>query len=430
MTESPLLIAVLLIVPYLLGVLSLRGFRIGLASDRLAYPGWAWMLGTGVTGLVTFAWFALGKPVDGRLLAPILGVMAIAGLYVTRRRDVLCESSHEPGARWERRLLLLVLAVVAGWIVIRLMALNVQPVLFGDEANIFAQRAKAMYSTEALDLDYLVRQALWDVRHIDYPLFDPMLHGWVYAGVGRITLVDNRWPIQMFTFALLLILAGGLRRHLPARWVAALVVLFFGIGLFDLNIGPSRAEMLLLASFVATVDAWDRWRAGADPRWWRLTCCAAAATLWAKNEGQMLLLAFGIAVVLGRLFRAVPAILPRWRDGAGWLAVPVLLLVGHHAFNAYCGVSNDLFDPEVAGTDMGFWQRATDQFGERLGAVLHWFWVELICNPALCGDDRSADARQRAGRAAPGDALARGGSVPDRDDRARRLPRGVLRDAL
>ncbi len=365
--------------PFLCGVAVLRLLGLRFSSDRVAFGGWAWLTGTIVAALVTFVWAVLAKPIDGTWLGPLFAVGSLLMLWSARSRESVV-SAIRPRSR-EEVTLVVVLVLLAAWIVVRLLALNVKPVLYGDEASIFSQKAKVMFSAAALDLDYIVRHGQVHVQHIDYPMFDPLLHLWTYTNAGHITLVDNRWPIQVFTIALLLVLAGAIRRYVRPSVTALLLVLFFGMGIFDLNIGPSRAEMVLLTAFAVTCDAWLRWVDTRRTEWWALCCCGIAGTLWAKNEGALLLVALACGIVFARVLRAVPAMWPGRSAASAWLGLPLAVFGVHTGFNAYLGAKNDLFDPETAHTGMGFFERAVAQVTERWDAVLGHYWGDLILAP-------------------------------------------------
>ena len=87
------------LVPTLLGIGLLHSLGIRLRDDRLAFFGWAYTAGSFGTGAVLFAWLWLGWPLDARLLAPALLLLAAALGFIGSRTDHTAADSERPPAR-------------------------------------------------------------------------------------------------------------------------------------------------------------------------------------------------------------------------------------------------------------------------------------------------------------------------------------------
>jgi hypothetical protein len=387
LTLSWIQVLPLLLVPFLVGAGLLRALGIGFRTDRLAFAGWAWLTGSLASAGLTLAWLVADKPIDGRWLLPIAATLGVALLAVMLKRTVHEPRSMAPVAPMAPVAAatplesLFFLAVVAGLgfaILMGGLAGNAEPLMMGDEANIWSGKAKVMYFADALDSDF-VQRTNHVVLHADYPMLNPLMQVWLFAGVGDVVHVDCRLPIQMSVPALLLVLASGLRRLVRPGIAALLLVLFFGQEIVQETTRQATADVMLVLGLTVAVDAWLRWTDQAEQRpavWWRLACCGLACAMWSKNEGFMLVLVLTITVTLARWTGPRERLLPRPLRETAWLALPAAVVATTMLFNARFGFANDFFDLEL-GHGMTFWQRAVDHLGERLGPVAVHFWGEL-----------------------------------------------------
>jgi hypothetical protein len=375
----PLELGPVLLAPLLLGVVILRALGLAWRDDRLGFLGWAYALGCVPVAAVTLGWLAVGRPFAGALLAPALCVAGALSAVRLRRRPGL-PPAPPPAPRvsapvakgrvaeeWAFRG---VLAAVLVLVVVRCLALDGAPVGYGDEAEIWASKAKALFAAERLDERFALRASLF-VQHADYPLLNPLLQVGVFAAVDGITHVANRIPVQVFALALAAAAASALRRRVRPGVAALLLLAFFGQGTLLQYLGAVEADLMLAVGILIAGDAWLRWAETRDVRWWRLAATALALVVWSKNEGAMLALVLGIAVVVASPRRIAPATRALW-----WLAAPVLLLALTKALNAHFGFANDLFDTTKSGLTLP--QRLSANFGDRAGTVVGWFTTEEL----------------------------------------------------
>jgi hypothetical protein len=155
--------------------------------------------------------------------------------------------------------------------------------------------------------------------------------------------VENRLPLQCTAAALLLAAAGALRRRLRPLAAAALLLLV-GLNLGQLAVTWwANSEGLVALGALVAVDAWLRFDATGRRGFFALTACGLATSLWAKNEGALVVVAFALALAVA-VWRApdVRARLVALGAALAWLALPVACEAAHRAFNLRYGLENDL----------------------------------------------------------------------------------------
>lgn len=358
------------LVPWLLGAAAVRCLGLRADGGWTTFWGWSYLVGQLLLAPVTLLWLWLDQPVPGQVLPWLAAAAAAALWWLGRRRagDATDVGPKPAAARWERWLLALVLALLSAQLIDLALTANLEPEALGDGANIWASKAKALYVAERFDLAFALGSF---VSHADYPLFNPLVQVWAFAGAGQVLQFENRLPIQAFGLALLLLAAGAARRHLRPAVAAPLLVLLCASDLQWL-LGSVIADVMLAAGLLGAADAWLRFRAAGHPAWWRLMACGLAVALGAKNEGAMLVLALLLAAGIGVLLDRRGAVLPRPRRALGWLLLPAAAIAVHRWFNTRFGLHNDLFDPAMAG-GRTFLQRLWELLPVRSPQVAAWY---------------------------------------------------------
>lgn len=345
-------IALALVVPPLVGAVALRALGFRWRSDRLAFAGWAWVIGAFLIALLTLVWFALGKPIPGTWLAPAVAVASTAALCACRRTGAAA-APRRGGAPLERLLLRATGGALLALVSITALASTTVPAIWGDEAGIWAAKAKTLYDSRGwadLHVDLELR-----VFHPDYPMLNPLLQTWTFAAGGEILEFHGRLPVQACTFALLCILAALLRRMLRPGVAAVILLLFFTQRVVLRELDRGNADLMVALGVIASLDGWLRVRGG-DARCWPLACAGLAFLAWSKNEGIALALMLATWFVLDRRRLAHGRDLP-----LRWLALPALAVAVTAAFAVGLGVTNDI----VA------WDRPGQFFERLLGRAEH-----------------------------------------------------------
>ena len=378
-------------------VADLLGLR---AQDgRLVHAARVWCLGALLLGGVVFATANLGlSPRMVTLVPPLLllGAGLSMGAFLRRRwrEDV---ESKEPlpaaaPADWPRRVGLGLGMGLLIWVALdRILVPLGMPICAGDEAHLWASRARVLFESGGFGALYRAefeRRILvpagfvpFFVQHPDYPPLGPLLQTWIYAAADRVTWAENRVPLQLFGLATLLMVAGALASR--TRWPIALGAAWLLLGSKPMHdaLGSAYVDMVVAAGFLMATDAWLRLRSTGETRWLALMASGLALALFAKHEGALLAVAFGVGV-------AVDLVRDRWLRPAGlepirrpkgwaflWLALPIAAVLCVWLFNRTYGHGNDLLSENQKGRP--FWVLFLWQFGDRAPAVAAYF-VERV----------------------------------------------------
>lgn len=409
--------------------------RVGLSprDDALAYGGWCWPAGALSTGVVLFAWVALGLPVRAAVAGP---AAALALLWLTGRlRRLSAAGSRRPAAQNAAtaagpeavgddgsgagagtvkgagarppaggplaRAAFAVAVVLALLLTVdRIARADATVVVRGDEAAIWSSRAKALWAAGGLNDAYgAIAAQRVGIEHADYPLLDPLLQLHAFAAAGRVLHVENRLPMQLCGLATLLVLAGGLRRRCHPGLAAVLLLLVATSTRFDLSLRFAEADGMVALGLLVTLDALERFVRQPRRAWLALAGLGLAFTVGAKHEGSLLALAVVAGAAACPAFRAAlrgaaraprpaPAPAPAARtvgsaSGPGassraalaCLAPAALLVAAGWAVNALFGFENDMVEgrspwPLVA--------RVVSQAPERLGPALSAMGSHLV----------------------------------------------------
>jgi hypothetical protein len=357
------------VAPAVFGAGLVRVLGLSRADGLRVCAAWSFLVGQLALAAMTLLWLIAGQPVPGPALAA--AALLAGGAILWRRGTGPARPQRTRKGRW----IGIVTLVLIAFVVDRCLLHNLEPVTVGDEAEIWAAKAKVLYGSPGFDLRFgLSSYAV----HPDYPLFDPLVQVLSFANAGTILQFENRLPMQGFAVALLLLLSAELQRRcslavtlMVLTAVTASSFLVFGITCY--------ADVMLAGAMLSTAAAWLRWQETGERRWWALCCIALAAALSAKNEGSLLAAAALGAVVLARLLRRTPGPALPLRAWC-WLGVPLAAVLVHRGFNAWFALTNDLVDPQLGG-GRGLFGRMADLFGERACTVAKFYGSLLLDQP-------------------------------------------------
>ena len=365
--------------PGLLGAGIVRVLGLRWDQGRRAFLAWSYLTGQFAMAPVTFGWLFLHKPLPGWSLVAFALVVGAVLLLWARARET--QSAQVSAPRKADGPMVLVTCVCLALLFDNGLVANLEPVSQADEADIWAAKAKVLYSVSSLANDSLDLQVAtaYHLRHADYPLLNPLVQVLSFASADRVLFFENRVPIQAFGVALLLLLSASLRRY--CRWpVAGLLLLAFTGTSFLYTAVSAYADVMLALAVFAAFDGWARWRETHDVTHWRLACIALGVAVASKNEGIMLALVFGLALALGW-------VLQRWFSGplrpglqwraCFWLLVPLVTIWLGVEINGYYGLVNDLHDPAKAG-GQGLFERVATRMSDRGSSVLAFYGDLLI----------------------------------------------------
>ncbi|MHC4513933.1 MAG: phospholipid carrier-dependent glycosyltransferase [Planctomycetota bacterium] len=416
--QFPLVLAT----PVLLGIALLRCARIGPAVDRLAYAAWAYVAGMMGTATLLFLWLCLGLPLNAWLLQLFLLGTASFCFFISRtprEHEVQAHAmqSQEFPLR-ERAFFVGALVLVLLATCLRIMDGNSLPVADGDEALVWATKAKLIHSSESFgqqlaenvsglehgpafadaftvaiekglrDPELAQNRMLLDAprtapdHHLDYPVLNPLLQVWIFAHAEGQTEWENRLPIQGFALALLLVLAAGLRRVLRPAIVALCLIVF---AVMDETVTQTRtcyADVMVAVGVAIACDAWLRGQQQRDGPWRWLVLLGLSVAAWTKNEGMMYLC---VALVAGLLacWQRLPGKPSRnlFEHRAGILVIPFLFVGATLSLNFAFGFTNELVGSDATGTS--FFERLLDQQA-RVAAIAEFTFDELLLSRDRC----------------------------------------------
>lgn len=377
----------LLGLPLLLGAGILRACGVSFASDRLAFLGWCWVVGVTGTALLTFCWLWTGAPVDRALPLQVVVLAAAAFVYAAGRRTILpvpCDSSGT-FPTWERASFFIAVVFFLAVTALRGLAGNLEPLCHGDDAGFWALKAKVIYASGGFNQAFAdamsVRQFVY---HKDYPLLNPLLHVWTFVQAGEITQVVNRIPTQMFSIALVPIVAAALRRVARPAVAAGLLVCLIPLPEMIHQARTAYVDQAVAVGVVMAFDVWSRWRSSPSDAharaWWRLFCLTLAFTLWSKHEGLLYVLAMLAAWLVCRALETrAGRHAPSRRADERMLLVPAGALLLTWSFNAWFGfqsyvVTGHARDASLIGSFV-------EQLATRVPVILSYFGREIVLNP-------------------------------------------------
>ncbi len=389
MVLGPLALLSLIGVPFVLGAAVLRALGIVARTDRVAWAGWSWMVGSLAIGLILFVWLWTGPDMTTATVPVAVAIgLAAAAALLSRGRSLVPRSRAPPAPAWESWLFRLALAFVLVVTTERVLEGSLLAVVKGDEASFWAFRAKILFHEGGFGAGYAEGVRAYELAQADYPLLNPLLQLWAFIHAGRITHVVNRIPIQLFSVALVLVLSGGLRRATRPGFAAGLLLLLPAMheALFGAKTAYSDVPVALGA--LVTLDCWLRWREDRHGGWIGLGSLALAFPLWCKYDGLL---------VLGGILGAaciwlIASRRARFGGRAGarlwWILPPAAVLALTWSVNAHFGAANLLLTSRVRATpsapnpEGSFITLFFERFAERIGPILRYFGERIVLDPS------------------------------------------------
>lgn len=385
MTLAPWEVLLLFAAPLALGAAVLRLAGLRFADDRFAYPAFAWGAGTLATALLIY--FLMWAQAGLRGVKIVVPAVALIVLVVAFRRKAAPPETRPPSIGPRRflpkaldRLVFTVFLLMAlGTLLDRILETNTKIIFCSDEASIWASKAKCLAAAGGFNDTFRADAGHVEfVQHKDYPLYNPLLQVWTFAAAGEMTDVDNRLPMQMFSIATVLFLAGALARRVPGFIAGPIVFLHAASHIPNFLAATAYADHMTAFGFAMAGDAWLRFAENRRPAWRRLAVIALTITLWSKNEGLMLVGAAAGAGVLLLLFRRARLADFFDRKDAWWYLLPFGVMVLHTLTNRIYGFENDLLvgpDGRSLGELIAAQAKARGAIvGGYFGAALLVFW--------------------------------------------------------
>ena len=383
MVLGPFAFACLLLLPLLFGAGLLRLVGVTPRTDALAYPAWAWIVGTLATAALLFVWLWFGLAPDHlRALQLALLVLGAGGLVVGRRRPALVDerasTAGAPG--WERLLFWGVLAALLALVAVRVLVASRHVMVINDEAGFWSFKAKVLWHTGGFNEHYGPTIERHRMPHGDYPLYNPLLQLWTYLHAGRITHAVNRVPIQVFAFATVLLLAASLRRVVRPALAALLLVLFASCFHARFAARYAYSDLLFGTGLLLAFDAWWRWRRGGPNGWLGLAALGLASATWSKHEGQVFLVALALAAATFLTSRARLAAALRPTPAKLWVLLPVLPVAATWFVNRLIAAKSVVMTGLKTGEP--FPLVFARQLDDRTPVVVAHFWREVVVEPS------------------------------------------------
>ncbi len=386
MVLGPLALFSLIGVPFVLGAAVLRALGIVARTDRVAWAGWSWMVGSLAIGLILFVWLWTGPDVTTATVPIVIAlVLAVVAALFGRSRSTVPRSGASPAPAWEAWLFRLALAFVLVVTVERILESSLFGVVKGDEANFWAFRAKILFHEGGFGSGYAEGVRANALLLADYPLLNPLLQLWTFAHAGRITNAVNRIPIQLFSVALVLVLAGGLRRATRPGFAAGLLLLLPAISEALFGAKNAYSDVPVALGALVALDAWFRWCDDRNTAWIGLGSLALAFLLWCKFDG-LLVLGGMLGAAAAACLIAPRRVLAGARPSAklAWILPPVAVLALTWSVNAHFGAANLMLtsrtDPSPLAPDPegNFVSLFFGRFTERIAPILRYFSQRIV----------------------------------------------------
>jgi hypothetical protein len=315
--------------------------------------------------------------------------------------------------RWERLCFAVAIALLLVTTVDRALLASADVLVGSDEAVIWASKAKVLFHTGGFGPEFeAAMQTHVVISHPDYPPLNPLLQLWVHVHAGEVVHVESRLPIQVFGLAGILVAASALSRRARPLVAAAFLVLVGTLGRFFTI--QAFSDAMIAITLLACWDLWQRFQEDGQLHWLRMLGVTAPVMVWSKNEGQLHVVVFGLALLVAVLARGVR--LPERRDRSRCLAwaTPILVSILYaHWFNRHFGLVSYLLREGARGVDpaalqdesrfLGFSLRnaghnvlpIVEDFATRIAtpsgparALLLLFFALLVLRPRSAGEGR------------------------------------------
>jgi hypothetical protein len=287
------------------------------------FAGASLLLGAGIVSVTSFC---LGLLIQGALLrwtvTLLCGMLLIAGI----------RASH--GAwrigrpKWNAGQFALAILVVSQICFVTWLSLYKYGLGWDGMFNWEAKAHIAFRYHGAIPLSFY--SSGYEVSHVSYPLFLPLLQVWMYEWLGRIdqSMIKLIGPYLFLGAVLLLI--GTSTRQGGGRWVAVIAIVLFGatpaLMLGEGSVSTAYADFPLAVIWLcALVHSIEYWRTGSLAAA-RLTGMSAMLLPFVKNDGTIGLLCTTIAVM------------PKAIQDRNWKAVAWMLAPGFGLLLAWHGL--------------------------------------------------------------------------------------------
>jgi hypothetical protein len=282
-------------------------------ESRIGFAGVALVVGAGVISLLSFC---LGFVVQGDLLRVIITATCVALLAFGRARFVKRVWKPDIPTVNALQVLLGILVIGQLWFV---TWLSLYKSGLGWD-GLFVWEGKAVIAFRhngAIPLQFYTSG--YDVLHVGYPVFLPVLQVWIYEWLGHINQSMIKLLGPYLYLAAILLLVSSAKRLSNSVWVAIIAVLLFGLVpafmLGEGSVSSGYADFPLAVVWLcALVQSIEYWRTGKLSAA-RLTGVSAMFLPFVKNDGVIALLCIALT--------ATPKVIRErnWRAGA-WMIAP------------------------------------------------------------------------------------------------------------
>jgi len=231
----------------------------------------------------------------------------------------------------------------------------------------------------ALPLQYFTGG--YEVSHVAYPLFLPLLEAWIYEWLGHIDQGMIKLVGPYLYLAALLLLIGSARRATNSVWVATLAVFLFGLlPICTLGYGSVSSGYadfpLAVVWLCALVHSMEYWRTG-ELAAARLTGVSAMFLPFVKNDGVIALFCI-ILTVLPKVIQE-----RNWK-AAAWMMTPGLgVLFGWHLLIKLSHVKEGDLVPFTLGNLLAHLDRTGTLVRSTIQELLTWNHWSILWPAAI-----------------------------------------------
>lgn len=330
-------------------------------ARQLLIAGYAVLLGMISITLVMRGLSAVGVDLSLTSIGGIALVLGIAALPVGDRWRTGPAAAPPPVAtigRWEKLLIALCLALLAGRLLLLGLELSTRPVFSWDTKQHWAKQAKVFFElrSTAPFVPYdrwlaLSGQGVYTNIHPDYPITVPLLQTFTALALGewREDLISVAWLLMWIAMGLVIYSQARLAGASAGTATAAS---FFVLSMPYLNIHVALAgyaDLLLSACFLAACAALYNWSQRREAWLLALALLAGGACPLIKNEGFFwaLCLLPGLVVVLLGPTRGVLllALVASTAAALLWIAPDDLAVAGHTLAGLQLGYRPESWGP-------------------------------------------------------------------------------------
>jgi hypothetical protein len=286
------------------------------------FSGAALVIGAGTISVLSFC---LGFVIQGVLLK---GMMTAVCISLFALGFVRFLKQARTGDRFKVNLVhvLLAMLVIGQLSFVTWLSLHKSTLAWDGLVVWEAKATIAFRHNGAIPLQYFTSG--YEVSHVAYPLFLPLLEVWIYEWLGHIDLAMIKLIGPFLYLAALLLLIGSAKRVTNSLWFATIAVLLFGLlpicilgyGSVSSGYADFPLAVVWLCSLVHSLEYWSTGTLSAA----RLTGVSAMFLPFVKNDGVIALLCIALTIV--------PRVVQErnWK-AAAWMTTPGFgVLFGWH----------------------------------------------------------------------------------------------------